>query len=631
MNIKEILEKLHHPDNKIKHEAYVRILSSFDASLLEPLKTLATPLNQDMEILYARFLQNMSIAISMPEIMKLLESPNQGTRASALNTLSQIDINNRLKEMLLLLKSSYSDVVLYIIDDFAKNKKEMAIYDLSKLLGHPDDKISLESFKALARIDIPRCVPLLVSHLKSYNPAHVIRALSALGQMKSFNRWKLFIPLLTSDEKDIRKNAVINIQRIGQDKAEKYILSMLDNETEPEIIKTAITCMTEHPSKKLAEYCICQASSHSDHGVRRTAGWALEEIKSDDLMDAMRKVFDERDDNTRSYILSKMGHRQLDGVGKFLVGFLNDDTPHKLRIAAIEGLGFSGDIKYLDYVTRFLSSTDDITAYIATLSTCNLTGSLKTCQQLIEILQTPTRGNIAQRQVILQYMLTSISFDLSDKTLRSIILNNLNDSNINIRYHSVLILASIKDLDVLPHIIKVFMDDQDSNVRNASLETINRILAGKISLILSLKPHIKLLFELNWNKDDVFNILKYIDGLVDELYEDSLRQFAKKSIRVNPEHVHQFIFELSKFDKWSCVLAKEILKSFKEPLSKIEKELWLKILNIRDGELLNDVLESAINLQATWTVPYILKEITWNRDQMIVSSMRDAVRKIMRI
>ena len=648
MKTEELVAMAQHAEPQVRNEAFLRITSSYDQNLLQPLAEKATPESSYMEILLCRFLQNMPPTLSLPHLKELLKSPNKSTRASALNVLSLIHINQRLEVMIELLEYSNPDVILFSLEEFSKYKKTLAISSIAKLLDSDNWQIVEAAFSALENINAPRSIRLLIPFLDVQDPQRQVAALNTLGKMSVFKQWKLFLPALRSKDSRVKKAAVLNLARKGGKKSYPYLVPLLETEEDVEILKLVSSQLSQGPTPRVTKALIKTAALHPKPQVRRAAGWIIEEVEEKLLQECMVSLLPKSSEKMTSYILSKMGHRQLPNCGKIIAYYvIKKNTSIQVRVAALEGLGFLGKKEFLPVVVPYMNSKVDLEAYVATVSAAQLTHKFKECPELVKLLQTRNKDNVVQRQVVLQYMLNSITWGFDDEELFGILKDNLTDENVNIRYFSVILLANCQRKEIVPDLVSLALNDPESTVRKVAQNTLKEILQGNMSPFLdcveekkipaaSQEKFFHLMTELDWNQESFRRALEVMKNLLrttkDQKIFPVITKLARKLFASNTEAAMDYCLKKDEEDNtWRIILAQVWLESLGDLISDEEKTCWQKLFQDKDTRIVHSAVQKAVETEAEWTAQLILDRISHQPDDRIVPDLREAVKKILHL
>ncbi|MBL4890157.1 MAG: hypothetical protein JKX97_09085 [Candidatus Lindowbacteria bacterium] len=644
MKSQDLVKQTSHPDPKFRNEAFDRIASSQNREFLPLLQELAVPEKPQMELLFSKYLANISPQESVPHLRLLLASPNSVTRKNAFRTLMNLNILFSLPVYMDLLDSNHSDTVIDTLEQLGIQKKAVGIDRMKHLLRSEDEKICSETFKAFRLINAQRSLIILEPFLKDSNPKRVVSCLVALGRMSVFTNWKLMLPLLESENSDVRTAAVLNLVRQVGTKAYPYLLSLLENDKDDEVVKIVINRLSIAPSRVIVEALVLAAASHGSPVIRRTAGWVIDEIEVELLKKSMLHMIKKSSEDVRSYILTKMAQRNLPGCGEIFVSYINPSVTPRLRISALEALGYLRDQIFLPTVAQYIKSTDPMESYVATLSAAQISRSMDDCPELSALLLDPDPKKDVQKQVVLQYMIDALTWKYDDKKLADVLRNNINSENQNIRYLSVILLGKSGRPEFVGALTSVAFHDLDEAVQEISRESLEELLKGDNSYFLdgftregvtmeAQSRLINLMSTLPWNKEsseqalDVFAEIKF-DGFYPELYAPLERIAQKVFAKVTEDIRLHFRVEVTE-GPWRLMLGRAWLNSLRDLRTRTEQEDWRVLLREKNHRLVKDIVGKALTRRAQWAVPALIDKIEQEADDDFNNQLRNAVKELM--
>jgi HEAT repeat protein len=645
MNTVALLDRLQHGDRHVRDEAFDQIARSRDLALLEPLAERAGSGSTYLETLLCQYLENVPAKEAIPHLERLLHSPHSATRVHALNTLDQIEIEQRLTPLIDLLTCPHRDVQFHALNELGVHRRSVAFNAIRPLLSADDQELSSAAFAAIQRIDAPRAIRMLVPFLDDPVPWRQIAALEALGGMTTFTKWKRLLTCLAADDPQVRRAAVLNLSRKGRQKINKHLIHLLEREENEEVAKLVINRLALHPDEKMAPLLIATAATHENPQIRRSAGWVIEELEEELLQRAMHAALPKGDEEVQAYILTKMGMRQLPGCGAVIAEYARSDRPPRVFYAALEGLGFLGDRELLPAVVPHLQSKDPMAAYVATLAAVQLIKRLDDCPELVELLLSPDAGHVALKQVVLQYMIDAISWDFEDSTLFRVLVDNLQSRNENIRYLSLILLGKGRGQhQLVAPLLDIILDEQSADMRQAGREALDQVLDGDLSPLLDLMRHERnepadlctyagLMADMHWNSEsvppalDLFANFPCPEGMpqADQFRHD----IASSLYGANPQACRDFFAHAPATDHWRLAIGQVWIDSLKELGSLEARSDWQALFVAGDPELIRATAARAVQARAKWAVEPMIARIARQPDESVAPDLRNAVKELL--
>lgn len=645
MNVTQLMHQLQHGERPAREEAFDHIARSFDPALLGPLAALAQPDDPRLEILLCQYLMNLQPDDSIPHLLELAGSPNQDTRQYALQVLVRIDIKHLLQPLIQLLSSVYPDVRMYALRTLGLHRRTTALNAIHPLLASADQKLAQAAFDAVAHIDSPRSTGVVERCLQSSEPWRQVAALNALGTMQSFERWKRLQSCLDAADVQIRYAAVHTISRRGGHKAVPVLVQRLEQEPEEEVAKLIINRLALHPGKEMAAVLLRLATTHPNPQLRRPAGWVLEELDSALLKDVMVDMLDGAEEPLKAYILTRMGTRQLPGSGRLLVQHLSAGQTNRIRCAALEGLGFLRQRRYLPVVVPFIDSEDPMTAYVATLTAVQLVDRLHDSPELVRLLMSTDRKRNPLRQIVLQYMIDALDWNYDDADLARILVLNLGSENENIAYLSAVLLGQCRgNLELVEPLLEAVNAAATVDIQLASRQSLNQVLDGDLTPLLEqivqagddpvrMCALAELLSTLDWGPESAAAALPVFDRLScpADLPQAShvRRELARGLYRAAPAACRQYFFQVDgDHDDWRQAIGHAWLETLGGLQTPDERSDWQSLFAAADAELAAAAARHAVAAGASWTVEPMISRATQKPHNPVSRELRQSVRQL---
>ena len=279
MNSTVILAQLKSPDPAQREQAILKIGNSFDPEFLRPLAEQATPDSPEIELLLIKYLQNLTLNLSLSYFLSLSRSPNEATRKNVYAALDQIDWEQDPEVIKRFLAFDHEPLLLFVLEKLESSKRQILLSVIAPLLAFSSRDVAEAAFNLMASWNFADSIPLILPFLKTQQTFRKVLAISVLGRLPAFKKWKRLLPFLGSPEPEVRRAAVKNIRLSGGTKAHTFFLKALKKETDTGVIKELITALSGVHSNAVIRELIRFAALHPVPGVRKTANWGVNECQ----------------------------------------------------------------------------------------------------------------------------------------------------------------------------------------------------------------------------------------------------------------------------------------------------------------------------------------------------------------
>lgn len=635
MSAQDLMNRLRDADRHVRDDAFDRIASSRDPELLSLLADQAHGDDPFVEALFCRYLSHREPAEAFDPLRRLLASPNAPTREHACQTLATFAVEQRLEVLLELLTASQADVVCFALRELGQHRRSVAIPAIADLLLAADDEVTEAAFEALSHIDHPRAARAVRPLLTHEEPRRRVLALDALGLMEHFRRWRRLLPGLDDPEASVRMAAVRNLSRLVGQRAHGPLLKLLERESDQEVIKLILSRLALEADLAVATALIPLAAMHDDPQVRRAAGWVVEEFEDELLGRALDRLLETAGPEVRAYGLVKMGTREMAGAGERMVRYLDGDQPPRVLYAALEGLGFLRQPRWLDRVVPFIDSSDPMTAYVATLTAAQLAENLSDCPPLLRILQSPDEERVALKQVVLQFMIDTISWTFDD-AIYALLVQLLGSSNENTGYLAAILLGRARGRqDLVEPLLTAALGHPHEGVMEAARESLNEVLDGRLVPVferLDRQPGaIHLLPQLRWDTASVARGLELIDAAAqaDELSDADLRVVAEAVVAVDAAAVRAALDGGRLTPRWHHALGLARLDALGDLSTPEAQSEWREMIAADDDKLVSVACARALEHRPPWATEILLRRAAGAGTTPMADTLRHAVRELM--
>lgn len=635
MNGAALLQRLVDSDRAVRDDAFDEIAASHDPSLLPLLVEAASPDEPITETALCRYLGNMVVGVALPPLRGLFDSAIPATRRHAMETLGRFDVEHRLALLIDLLEVEHDDVLLYATRELGLHRRTIAIPGLLRLSATDDPQVADAALRALGQIDHPRAARAVRPLLRDGAAHRRAAAVEALGQMETFRRWRRLLPALDDSDRLVRLAAVRTLSQRGGRRARRHLLSRLGQEQDPEVLKLLFARLAAAPDADIAAALIPLAAAHADPQIRRAAGWVVEEFEDAVLQAGCERCLQDGDDDVRAYVLTRMGARQMPTAGALLADSLGATETPRVRYAALEGLGFLRDRRWLGLVEPLLDSDDPMLAYLATLTVVQLVDNVSDCPALIGVLRAPGDEKSALKQVVLQYMIDGITWRFDD-SLFLLLLELLRSDNENVRYLSAILLGEGRGrTELMPSLLELSLREPPGEVRSAATESLDAVLDGDLGplfdAIESSTEVAGLLPQLRWGAASVDRGIPVIDASVRDgsLSAEQCRAVAQAIVGADVERVRQAVRGGALSPPFAAALNAARLEHLDDLGRPGARDEWMELLDNGGEELLPRVAARAVEQRPTWAAEPLLRRAVRVGSHPAGQDLRAAVRVLM--
>lgn len=205
-------------------KAVVRVLAQADVEMIVPLLVKSLSSGQK-NIKTVRF-QNSAIEclsmIGQPAIQDLslaLKDPDKDVRISSANALGAIHHHDACDALIAALEDEHVNVRYAAVEALSKIPSQKSVIPLTRILESDEEWLKLPAISALGNIGDYRATPYLVK--TAQHPLYLQTVIEALGNIGDERGIPCIIETLSSTHKEIRKSAVLSMERMAQ-KLDKF-------------------------------------------------------------------------------------------------------------------------------------------------------------------------------------------------------------------------------------------------------------------------------------------------------------------------------------------------------------------------------------------------------------------------
>lgn len=541
-----------------------------DKRAVEPLIMAMKDMNSQVRSKVATALGIIGDNRAVEPLIKALKDRDQNVKLKAIIALSLIRDDRAIEPLIPLLFDKTSDVQKEVRNALIKIG-EPAVESIIKFAenynNHNIENFSLRSnYSLLGKIGSPKAIPFLEKELNRAEELNQSIIIEALGEIKHPNAINILIKFLDKDS-PLRTDAIAALGNIGLEEAVKYIHPILKEEDDY-MFQITLQALDEIGSKESFEPLWEAFKKYgSSHKGTRVAD-VLIKIDREEMENRFLSLL--KSDNV---YLKEAAARNIYKVStkkseKVLINLLEDEELHYLAVGALQNIykkeipqdmfklldsendllkesaaeiiGFNLKESGIKYVAKLRNDKSecvkktiiDIFSYVRT----------RECvEYLIEMLE----NNSQEIQLRILYALNGIGYDSIDPQtvlpkLRKIQQNAKKD----MKEELVWAYGHIATQECMDYLFE-FLEDEDIEVRNRSLELIEHIF--ETNIIPSLQGHN---LGPNQSMDSINNIESFVNKM-NKYIEDKYGPEFKNSVTARDI-------------KWQCKKILELIQNIKE-------------------------------------------------------------------
>lgn len=628
MNARDLIAALDDADRHTRDEAFDRVAASRDVSLLDPLRAKAEN-DARAETLLCRYLRNLPPATSGPHLLTLLRSPNAQTRSHALSAVEALPDDDQIHLLTETVRDAPEDLIEGILQRFAVLRRPSLVPTIVPYTTHASESVAAAACDALAKIDSARAIRPLLDLVETPGSPLRVRAIAAVTGTTGFKKFRRLFPLLRDPDPEVRAAAVRALGGWTGRGTSNALIDALASESDENVAKLLLNTLGKRAEAEAAKAVIQTAAAHENPQIRRAASWILEEVPDALFERESGRLLKQADESIQAYVLVKLGHRQVAGAGPMMTGFVTPETPPRLRLAAIQGLGMLGDPGFLAHVKPLVESSDPMEAYAATLAASQMAHRLEDSPALKRLLTSPDEGRVVLKQVVLQYLIDAVTLNPDDASLVDAILGNLESLNTNIRYLSVRLAGRVGSRKTLVPLLNIYREASDQDLTSAAVAAVDDILDGDTAALLKdlevSDP--ALLGQLRTNHDSAGFWIENLDRLADPEPE-VLRRLASRLYEAAPDTVSAFLRSRTIETEWDVALAAEWLETL--DLQTLEGRAdWKSLFDCGHREIVDAAQLRVREAGATWAVHSLMPAVGSAPDEALDTELRRSVKLLL--
>jgi|Deesub1362A_J573_1020465.scaffolds.fasta_scaffold04242_2 diguanylate cyclase (GGDEF)-like protein len=261
-------------------------------------------------------------------------------------------------------------------------------------------------------------------------------------------------------DENIRNKAVEALIEIGNEKAVKALIEVVNNEEEP--FRQKILETFEKVANERAEEALIKVSKDSSSDIRLTAIFLLGKIKNERAVEAVIQALKDEDEVVRMKAAEILGKQKSEQAVESLIQSLRD-IDWGVREKAAESLGEIKDVRAVE-------------ALIKTLNDRNTGVRLKASSSLRKIGKPAAKSLIKalkSKSEIVRAEVAEILGEIKEKEATEPLIEALKDEDWEVRKRAALALRNLGEIGVEP-LIDV-MESEDEEIWASRLSTFERV------------------------------------------------------------------------------------------------------------------------------------------------------------
>lgn len=371
------------------------------------------------------------------------------------------------------LPSTSPEIVLLTVGLLGVLKEPAAIPYLDALYLNASLPLAKALIEALSELDGAFGTKTIVAALRSAHRELTLLALTKLCRRVDQIPWKVFQPLLSNADAEIRSEAFFAITIRKNATAARVLLAALHRETERSVSQSMLKHLATVPSTRLIYPLLTIIVHGADQKARLIAGRTLDRLQGTLHPNALYRYRLSKDIAIRTEILFRLGKFGSDSTvhKEYLRRTLQEHQHPLIRQACLQALGAIAERKDVDFLITFLHK-DPLTSYNAAMALTKLL-RLEDSNRVLLLLHESHSQTI--KQIFLRHLIRRRGFQEDPIKLLHAAHECLhNETNINVRYLAYGLLQFAPDPSVVDFLLHSYTEDDNAFER----ESINHALQG---------------------------------------------------------------------------------------------------------------------------------------------------------
>jgi len=414
------------------------------------------------------------------KLYELSQNQNIIIRQEVQAGIKKISKIHKIDILMLLLKSSWEDNVLFSITELGDLRVPKAVFLLINILkqSNTNDEMGICIIQALGKIKDSKCISTLEEFADKKEGELQEEALCALSKFNEILDKKYILKWLRSDNIKIKEFLFLKILRQFDRKWEKYVIQGLRKKEDEHLKQSILTSVRRIQTNQLFNAIYELALNDKSYQVRMLAQALLNKLKAKKSTVWIIRKWIKADIEEKCFILRLLANYSEDSkVFTLFKNAILKSNNKRLKLIAIE---YFGRLKNKN-TTRLLLDiihNDDEFDYAASIALSYLiTPSNWTVVEIILTL------NAEKKELCIIVFLKFILRLPSDYTIpdhiEKIIEILLNSESQHIRYMATRCLLRMTKSDKLYQFLQISLNDKSQKVKGVALENIISFLNAR--------------------------------------------------------------------------------------------------------------------------------------------------------
>lgn len=434
------------------------------------------------KIYWARFLSHISEEKAIVYLVRLLEEKNPVVFAVAQKAFERNVFDNKWRFLKTLLQSSSDKAKEYAIEKLSQVLIRDALEEILLLLEREEDKFLLPILKALRFFADESGFSTVLKYLS--DPREEVRFQATLAMVALYEgeyRYarKPLYKVLEDLSPQIRKAVLWGLRKRSSPRDLKIILAKVQTDPDPGVRQEAILALASYPRFQVIQFLIAVLSEEKEKSVLLKAEGVLLTMPQGLLVESLWKIIKKGGGKLRPkalQVLAEWGWGEERFV-RYLLRTLSKTEGIQKQMPLLVSMGFTGNPKFIPCLAAFFQK-NSVLGYAAVQSLMKIWKHHPAQVPIQRYLEDASLPPLFKQSILKQILKTGMRQDFL-ATLRPTFLKLLQDKNLNIRYLSAQVLASVTSEIVLLAVAKAILEEDDPNYSQFLKECIRKHLTKK--------------------------------------------------------------------------------------------------------------------------------------------------------
>jgi HEAT repeat protein len=405
-------------------------------------------------------------------------------QCKAIESLGEIGDERAVEPLISILNNGYDDDPSVIFNTLGKLGNDKSVQFLIEKLKDDEPHIRRMAVRALGNFAAydRSVLDALINSLLDENSSVKIESAKVLSNSKNTGRILVPLILLLKDrDKEVRKEVMRIISKMGDEKVAEYIIPLLQDD-DTDVRRLAVELLGSTGNKRVAN-SIIQLLDDEDDVVIEAIN-TLKKLKASESFNNILSLIKDREisKEVRCCAVQTIGCLAESSAEKYLIDMVNTDE--EMKTYAIYSLGLIGSDSCNSVLISLLND-ENKEVKRASIKSLGITKSPHAVEPLLNLLSKIENG--ADADTILDIISSLCS--IGDLKAVEPLVELLKDDNPVIRRQCVIVLGALKDKRAVNSLISVLKDE------NAAVRREAVIALGDIGDNRAVEPLISALFE----------------------------------------------------------------------------------------------------------------------------------------